>query len=174
MRTHSTFTRLVIVLMASVSFSCSPTVDAPHDAQPSNIVYFTSFESQADTSGWKGVVVLHTDVPHGGGKHSAFVSGGCIVPHAFYEFSAPNKDCELVVRCWAKNLTLGGVVALEVVDEPNRRISISVEQREWKGYVSEQSLSCRANQKLRLSLISGGFVSSSMLIDLIEVKFVDE
>ena len=71
-------------------FSCENSDQEPFI--PLDSFYFNSFEKNSDTTGWYGIGSEHIveDAPDVGGKHSLEVSGGCVIPHAYYRF-APHK-----------------------------------------------------------------------------------
>ena len=97
------------------------------------------------------------------------MSGGCIVPHATYDFVNGPEDGYLIVQCWGKSIVGGGGVILENVGGANARISLVVGDTVWTAYRSADSLFCPAHQTLRIELDSGGIVYNAMLVDLIRV-----
>jgi len=134
-------------------------------------IYFNSFESQSDIAGWKGNAFnFSNDVPKYGGKKSLSVSGGCVIPHAQYTMNPQNTDCYLIFKLWGKNLSNGGVVFLEVNKAGYGDISFTVSDKDWTLYESQDTLFCPANTSLTLGAIAGGFVSSAILIDMIEIR----
>ena len=134
-------------------------------------IYFNSFESQSDTVGWRGYAFsFANDVPSHGGKKSLSISGGCIIPHAQYTVSAQNTDCHLVLKLWGKNLSNGGGVYLSVNKAGYGGIGISVSEKDWTFYESQDTLFCPANTSLTLGAIAGGIISSSILIDMLEIR----
>jgi hypothetical protein len=134
------------------------------------IVYSNSFESDSDTIGWQGfgTFEFRPDAPIEGGNRSLFVSGGCPVPHASVELDTLREDCSLIIHCYGKNLAIGGLVALALCQDELKEIAITINDSNWNKYSSD-TLFCAANQSVKLSLSSGGIVSSSMLVDLIEI-----
>ncbi|MCD6597576.1 MAG: hypothetical protein J7L04_07815, partial [Bacteroidales bacterium] len=131
-------------------------------------IYSNSFEKEADLTGWKGYYELHNDAPIAGGKRSLYISGGCVVPHAYYELGPFDEDFELTIQCWGKNLDNGGGISLETEDYSSS-IYLSIQDKNWKYYTTDSTLYCPAGKKLQLSLSSGGFISSAMLIDMLEI-----
>ncbi|HUI29834.1 MAG TPA: hypothetical protein VLX91_06420 [Candidatus Acidoferrales bacterium] len=109
--------------------------------------------------------------PSGGGKQSLFVSGGCIVPHAQYKIGKISQDGHYVLRCWGKNLGVGGVVILGGSQNAfeGGGIYINVGDTSWTLYQSADTLFCPADSSLWLTMISGGFVESAMLVDEVRV-----
>jgi len=138
-------------------------------------VFFNSFESQSDTVGWVryGGMAFVAESPPNGGKQSVQVAGGCIVPHALFQFNGPPLGGRVVLQCWGKNLAIGGAVSLYRVGNDSKRIGISVQDTVWTFKQSNKVLQCQPGDRLAMEMNSGGFVASSMLIDLLEVKKVD-
>jgi hypothetical protein len=143
-----------------------PTAEQPVRGEE---VYYNSFESPGDTSGWGGYMRFTDDAPPPGGNHSAFISGGCIIPHAYVTIVAPSYDTYLILRCWGKNLSNGGEIRLIRKNDWGGAITILINDTTWTRYQSADELFCPAGDTLSLELTSGGFIGSSMLIDLIEV-----
>jgi hypothetical protein len=133
-------------------------------------IYFNSFESQSDTVGWRGYAFnFANDVPSIGGKKSLSISGGCILPHAQYTISTQNTDYHLVLKLWAKNLSNGGSVNLYVNKAGYKEISFDISEKDWKLYESRDTIFCPANTSLTLSASAGGFITSAILIDMVEI-----
>ena len=139
-----------------------------------SFIYQNSFESTSDTLGWSGygIIVFSNDPSPGGGKQSLYVSGGCFVPHAEFKIQPQSENGCFVLQGWGKNLDKGGFVELYIADSV-KSISFDVSDKEWKFYQSADTLYCPANLQFKLSMISGGLVSSSMLVDQIRVKRVE-
>jgi hypothetical protein len=140
------------------------------------VIYSNSFESSDDTIGWhvNADIQFHLEAPPNGGEQSLYVSGGCIVPHFWTELGPFEKDIFLLLRCWGKNLGIGGGVSIEVEgDYPRAASHIYINQKEWTYYESKDTLFCPAGKEIILSMVSGGFVSSAMLVDLVEIINVD-
>ena len=97
------------------------------------------------------------------------MTGGCPVPHAYYDLGKVNKDCFLKIRCWGKDLNIGGSVILEFSDTLYPEICIFINDPQWLFYESEEALFCPSGQTVRVCLNSGGWSESSMLVDLLEV-----
>lgn len=171
------FIFLILIVIGQAQFRGCDWIQQPIDipSSPGERIYFNSFETSADTIGWNGWMEFRNDVPRFGGKQSAYVSGGCLHPHTSYQLPSSSQDRKLVLRCWGKNLEIGGGVELEAVPEvsipenPKRYIFITISDKFWKSYQSDSILFCPANSKLILSMSSGGYVPSSMLVDLIEI-----
>ena len=164
----------MVLLLSSISLlSCEKYAD-PEPDYPADSFYFTSFESPADTFGWYGIgtEMRVADAPRVGGAFSVEISGGCIIPHAYYEFAPLSEDCRLKLRCWGKNLSNGGSVTLHLEDHSGH-INISVTEPGWTAYESEDTLFCAAGSTLILELNSGGLLSSAMRVDQLEISEVE-
>ena len=75
----------------------------------------------------------------------------------------------MTIRCWGRNLERGGGVSL-VIEDPNpSAISLSIDDSYWRNYFTDSVLYCPVGGKIRITLSSGGFISSAMLIDMIEI-----
>jgi hypothetical protein len=147
---------------------------SPDSRSDSDVVFFSSFESPSDSTGWLGYGGFHTveDFPTGGGSRSLEISGGCIHPHAITTIVGPSVDGELRIECWGKNLVLGGGVSLYRLADPSKRISLFVSESTWTFLRSEESLFVRAGDSLAIEMSSGGIAYSAMRIDLLAVRRV--
>jgi len=161
-----------IILLGFFSFlSCEKD---PNPEYQSDSFYFNSFESASDTIGWLGISTenIVEDTPQSGGKKSLKISGGCVIPHAYYKIEPLAEDCSFVLKLWGKNLSNGGSVSL-YNENKTGYISISVSESSWTKLVSNDTLHCTTGSSLILEFVSGGFLESSMLVDLIEITKVD-
>jgi hypothetical protein len=158
---------LVLTLLCSCKEEITP---APVD-HSSDVAYLNSFESAGDTAGWQGYgsYSFMQDAPLSGGKQSLYVSGGCLVPHAWKNFRNTASSSYIKLSCWGKRIMVGGIVSLRTLNNPSKSISCQISDSLWTSYHSSDSLFCAANDTLHLELISGGIVANSMLIDMLEV-----
>jgi hypothetical protein len=158
------------ILLAFPGFDCQQSNEPVPDPR---VVYFSSFESDADTAGWSGYGAssFDRDAPPDGGSRSLRVAGGCIVPHASRTLTAPPVPCTLTLEFWGKNLALGGGVGLRRAD--GVAIGIGVQDTVWKFYRSAERLTCRPGESLVLEMVSGGIVYSAMRVDLLVVRRVE-
>jgi hypothetical protein len=159
---------LLIMLSAGCDGLMTPGLDIPGQ------IYFNSFELSTDTVGWRGYGGLQIvrDAPPRGGSLSARVSGGCIVPHAYADIAGPPEDSYIVLRCWGRNLALGGGVRLTLTRNPVKSIGVSITDSVWTSYISADTLFCPAGDSLHIEMTSGGIVASAMLVDLLEIRKV--
>ncbi len=135
-------------------------------------IYRNSFETPGDTAGWQGngTFRFEREAPPGGGNQCLYVSGSCTIPHAFFDLPPRQTAGYYLLRCWGKDLQIGGSVILSRVnDSSDRHIALFVNQPEWRRYQSTDTLFCPAGEALRVELNAGGFVSSAMLVDLLEI-----
>ncbi|MGB2868387.1 MAG: hypothetical protein WBD36_08050 [Bacteroidota bacterium] len=141
----------------------------------SDLVYFNSFESQADTAGWFGYgqLALHQGAPPDGGLQSAYISGGCIVPHARIRLTTLPPAGTITLKCWGMNLALGGAIQLSKVNDPQSGLLIAINDTAWTAYQADGSMTYSSLDTLELEMMSGGIVSSAMLVDRIEIRRVD-
>lgn len=161
----------MILCVAVCSLRCdllSPAVE-----ENGELVFFTSFERDADTSGWQGYgLTLRNEAPPNGGNRSLAVSGGCLWPHGQFSLKALSEDSRLILRCQGRNLATGGGVSLEIPGNYGRGIHITVQDTVWRAYESTDTLFCPKGSSLNLVLGAGGIVWSAMLVDLIEIRRV--
>ena len=155
---------LITVMISFIS--CKKVFDPPTE-----IIYYSSFEKELDLNGWDGLSAenLRDDAPESGGEKSIFISGGCVVPHAKYTLKAVGVEQVVTFSCYGKNLSRGGTAFITLDDEFNIDISIQVSDSTWNFYECKESIIWPANRDLSICLISGGYVSSSMLIDELKV-----
>jgi hypothetical protein len=157
---------LSILTFIVIAGTGCPNIFEPND----DVLYSNSFENSSDLDGWQGdgSFELRKDAPVMGGKRSLFIAGGCIVPHTYYDLRIFD-DCNLIIRCWGKNLSNGGYVSLGLIDKDFGETSIDIIDSTWKSYQSSEKLFCPSGEIIRITMNSGGFVASSMLVDLVEV-----
>lgn len=162
----------VILLCCFSLVSCDQKATTP----TGSALYFNSFESVADTTGWFGVTeaMFVTDPAPAGGNQSLHIGGGCVQPTAYIDLPTPALGGYFKVSCWGKleEITHGGSMGL-VIDAGNaqrREIHLMVSDTVWTFYESEEYLQCPPTQDLRLEIFIGGFVPAGMFVDCIEVE----
>jgi hypothetical protein len=134
------------------------------------VVYSNSFESLQDTVGWRGSMQFRNDAAPDCGNQSLFISGGCVWPHAWIELGPYDNNGYYIIRCWGKDLQIGGSISIEVDgDFPRDQIGIAVNDKEWTHYESDRTLYCPAGRRIVLSMGAGGIVPSAMLVDKLEI-----
>ncbi len=152
----------ILLVLLSIAYSCEKEETGPDH------IYYSSFEKKSDLTGWEGMYELQRNSPPSGGLQSIYISGGCLIPHAYLELGPFDEDLNLSIECWGKNLDNGGSVTLATEDY-NSAIFLSIEDESWKYYKTDSTLFCPAGKKLQISLSSGGLISSSMLIDMVKI-----
>ncbi len=133
------------------------------------VVYSNSFESPQDTVGWQGYMDFRNDTPINGGNQSAFIAGGCVIPHFWIELGPFEEDGFYILRCWGKNLQNGGMIYLQVGETFNDKVRIGIGDTVWTYYQSVDTLYCPSDEKITLAMFSGGFIPSSMLVDEVDI-----
>jgi hypothetical protein len=135
------------------------------------VLYSNSFENYQDTIGLQGYgsFQIRKEASPNGGIQSLFISGGCIVPHAYFQLNIIDEDCSVILQCWGKSLLNGGSVSIKADQYNSSAIGIMVTDSVWTFYESKDTLQCKANQPLLLNFMSGGFVPGSMLVDQVKI-----
>jgi hypothetical protein len=163
------------ILFCCAIISCGKKCTEP---APS-LVYFNSFESAEDATGWEGITeeMFVDDPAPGGGERSLYIGGECIQPAAYIDLPPQTDDGTYSISCWGKatELPQTGEVVLVIADAggPSLGIQMEVDSEGWKFYESEGSLHCRADRRLRLEMWIGGLVPAYMFIDCIKVEKVN-
>ena len=177
MQSHRTASLIPFALFLCAAVACKVAVEPDQD-EDDGVIYFNSFESSADTAGWWGYgdAEFQTDTPPEGGNQSLFVTGTCIAPHFCLDLAPAYEERHLILRCWGKDLAIGGGASLEWFDEEHEQyksIHIGISDTVWTTYESKDTLFCPASQTLTLHLGAGGIVYSAILVDLVEVIRVE-
>ncbi len=155
--------------MTTVPFS-------PRLAHDTTTYYYNSFEEVTDLTGWYGISVysLYDDAPMNGGLKSLYISGGCLIPHAYYRFDPPGRNIEAFLELFGKNLSIGGQVELTVGSGYGRNlVEILVMDSTWQYYNSDSTFLWPADSTLNLILNAGGYEPSDMLIDCLKLVEVN-
>ena len=164
-------------LLAGAMLICLSMVscDKKATAPARSVIYFNSFESAQDTTGWSGITdaMFVSDPAPKGGKQSLHIGGGCLQPAAHINLPAQTRESYYRVSCWGKvaDISQGGSIGL-AVGEQRREIRLIIRDEEWTFYESEESLRCPANRNMRLEIYIGGYAPASMLVDCIKVEKV--
>jgi hypothetical protein len=137
------------------------------------VIYFCSFEADADTLGWAGYGVkwLADEAPEGGGSRALGVEGGCIAPHAGLELEPQEVGGRYSIRCWAREVNAPGRVELRLASGyEGGSIDLTVQGHDWRRYAAAGGVWCPAGQSLAVYVYSGGFRQpGGILVDLVEV-----
>jgi hypothetical protein len=157
-------TNIISFAFTIILLSCSN----PTENNFSNAYYFNSFETESDLINWQGVTLQErrSDAAPNCGKYSLYVSGGCVVPHAYYTLPELEKDIRFVLKCWGKGL--GGTASVRNPSN-NKQITVYLGGNEWKQFESKDTLFCQKGDRISIELISGGLIISNMLVDGLEL-----
>jgi|WetSurMetagenome_2_1015567.scaffolds.fasta_scaffold06015_5 hypothetical protein len=161
------------MLFLALSVAACKDLSTETDVWPSNseLIYYNSFESKADTIGWRTLASFEfvPDSPVGGGSQSVRVSGGCPVPNATTRVNNHSKAGKCYLECFGKNLANGGSVRLNTTSEPFTGKVVRISDTNWVRYQAEGSLECSANDTLQLTIHAGGDNPSAILVDCIRI-----
>jgi hypothetical protein len=174
---------LFIIVFFIFNLSCNGLLESvttspktPSILPDSTTFYFNSFEADSDLTGWQGISVydLYGDAPLNGGSKSVYISGGCLIPHAFYTFDPPDRDINMLIEFYGKNLDIGGVVELMIGSNYGKNsVQIQVMDSTWRYYESDSTLLWPADSTMTLMMNSGGYAPSAMLIDCLRLTEVE-
>lgn len=162
------------VALVVLAMGCDTWLPSSDSAPASGEMLFrTSFEEAADTTGWArhGTLQVRREAPDGGGQWSAFVSGGCVHPHAARNLAA-HRDGQLVLRAWGRDLAFGGGVRIRNM-RTDAEVYVAVQDSVWTAYETEDALTVQAGDNVLLDMSAGGFIASAMLVDLVEVAWTE-
>lgn len=163
-----------LMVLCCATFSCGEkcTRSVPE------IVYFSSFESAEDTTGWQGITdrMFVSDPAPGAGARSLQIGGGCIQPAAYIDLPPQTGPGNYVVSCWGKvpQVTQPGRIVLQIAQEggEGREIQLRVDSENWTFYESKESLRYSEDCTLRLQVWIGGFTPAHMFVDCIKIEKV--
>jgi len=159
-----------LLLLVATLPSCD-SVFGPSN-KDSSVVFRSSFETEESFEVWNGYAITQYDEPcPSGGMHSAQVSGGCIIPHAYIYLPASNRDRYLSISFWARLLGNGGSVDFSIIDTASSQ-SFAINDTTWTLFQTNEALFCPANHIPRIQMLSGGIVYGAMLVDLMVVEKV--
>jgi hypothetical protein len=165
-----------VILFSCMFISCAKKSTAP----TSGPIYFSSFESPEEATGWHGITEdMFVDHPApNGGIRSLYIGGGCIQPAAYNDLPSQTTGGSYTISCWGKlqKSPQEGNVLLTVANggAKSKQVQLTIVDEEWRFYESEESLHCPANCQLRLEIFIGGFCSAYMFIDCIKIEKTKE
>lgn len=138
------------------------------------LIYYCSFESSDDTTGWQGITeqMFVDDPAPGCGKRSLHIGGGCLQPAAQRVLDSKVGAGRYRLSYWGKRGAGGGLVELTVVRNRERlaKVAIAIDSDEWKFYQAEGFLGGPPGCEIRLELWVGGYIYRSMFIDGLRVE----
>jgi len=139
------------------------------------VIYFNSFESDSDITGWSGVTkesMEKTACPNGGNS-SLHISGGCIQPAASLELSNISEG-NYKISFWAKmgQSSQSALIVLAISEHSSEsdKLAIPVTGNNWKYYESDNRLRVAPNQKLQLDIFVGGIIYADIFLDNIVIE----
>jgi hypothetical protein len=165
----------LMTLLCCVTVSCDKKSTRP---APVGVVYFNSFESAQDTTGWQGITdkMFVPDPAPGAGIRSLLIGGDCIQPAAYLDLPYQVGPGDYVVSCWGKvpQVSQPGGIVLQIAQEGGeaRQIQLRVDSENWTFHKSRESLRCPEGCTLRLQVWIGGFVPANMFVDCIKIEKV--
>ena len=162
-----TLNLLVLLLVFLVSGCDTTTPNGESDL----LIYSNSFDTREDVNVLGYGAQFSTEVPSGGGAGSAFISGGCTVPHTNQTLTVP-LDGFLRLRAWGKEKIMQGGIELRNL-RTDETVHIIVEGDSWKRLESQDMLKVKKGDKLELTMSSGGFVPGGMLVTQVDVALID-
>lgn len=173
---HVAFAALLCSLVGSCSDNCHRPGGGGGD---SVILYYNSFESASDTTGWTGITddMFVSEPSPGGGEQSLCIGGGCIQPTAYIVMRPQVTDTFYSLSCRGKlhDESQRGAVVLATNEERDKReaIGLLIDCAAWRPYLSATPLYCPAGAELRIEISIGGLIGASMLLDCIKVEVAD-
>jgi len=138
------------------------------------LIYYCSFESPEDTTGWHGITeeMFVDDPAPGCGKKSLLLEGGCLQPAAWRVLDTEYGSSLYKLSCWGKKGTDSGNVRLTIIQNhrPLAEIMFTIDSETWRFYQAEKVLPHPPGSKVQLELRVGGFVYQNMFIDGLKIE----
>ncbi len=161
----------LVFFLAIMLFGCSNQKENI-EIVPDGIIYSNSFENAMDLEDFEGMEFnLSSDTPVGGGDSSLVVSGGCLVPHLYFELGPFDETQHLSFSIYGKAQDIfGGTVMLSLLNDPHTNISIEVQHSDWTLYETANSIEVPVGEKINVVFQSGGIIEVTTLFDLLEIK----
>ena len=142
-----------------------------------SVVYFNSFETPADTSGWTGLspTMFVEDPAPGQGLRSLRIGGGCVQPTAYWNLDPVFGEGDYQLSFWGRvnDANQSGTVILRRTDVSDREIGITLHENRWVYYRNPNTLHVPAGSRMRIEIVIGGYVPASMNIDGLAVLKVE-
>jgi hypothetical protein len=166
----------VIVLFLVVSVSCDSHRGPSGANAVDQAVYFTSFESSHELSGWcemDSSMLVNDPSPNGGSK-SLNTGAGCVSNRPYLTLTLPEGS--YILKCWAKNApeSTGGSVYLERNSSSysDGSISINVQEKRWTFYQTNATVYSSGMDTFKLGVSAGGIVFGNITVDQISIEAV--
>ena len=101
MKQTQRFSIILLSIVGLLSLGTDRLLSYAQGVGQDSVLFFTSFESAADTAGWQGVStsLFKADAPLNGGTQSLFVSGGCIISGGRVVRSVLSPDVRINSYC---------------------------------------------------------------------------
>jgi len=168
-----------VLLLSVCTEKDTPETEKATDEDIGIPVYFFSFETDGDTTGWQGTLSpdqfeWRDDAPYG--ARVLRLSGGCIMPTAYFtdQFQCPSGFYRL--GGWLKVAWGSGIsVSLNRVSSsyyPD--LYISSQDTCWRYCISDTAIWIEQGEPIILELHAGGYVSTGGLFDGIGIYIVEE
>ena len=103
-------------------------------------IYINSFESMDDVVEWVGAYRLSDDTPPTGGDSSLVVSGGCVVPHIYFEYGPFPEETPIFISIYGKTITLYGSIAIMLKEDRTNYRYLHIKEPKWTYYETDRYL----------------------------------
>jgi hypothetical protein len=141
--------------------------------QEGNFVYFNSFESPKDINDFEGnAYSLSADVTRKAGDSCLVISGGCILPHAFFYIPVEHAmkiKVSALVKSKSGNCGQIFLSSLKTGEE----IILSVKSKDWILSETIETLNVQDLDTIRVSFMAGGIFSCTNFIDNFTIEKVE-
>lgn len=141
----------------------------------SPVIYSNSFETAADTTGWRGVytsMFINDPAPLSGRK-SLRIGGGCIQPAASLDISGSALRGKYKITCWAKTGRGGGSIYLNDGNARHAESAVAPADTLWNYYQSEIPFSYSGTSALRIEIYAGGIIPANIYLDNLKILKVE-
>ena len=142
-----------------------------------SVIYFDSFETPADTSGWTGLspAMFVDDPAPGQGLRSLRIGGGCVQPTAYRNLDPVFEEGDYQLSLWGRvnDPNQSGSVILRLADVSDQEISVTLHENRWVYYRNPNTLHVPAGSRMRIEIVIGGIVPASMNIDGLAVLKIE-
>ncbi len=162
---------LWIICSGFLGLSCLENPFAPKY----EILYETSFEVPADSSGWVGITpaMFVADPAPGCGQQSLYLGAGCLQPAAHRVLNVLAERGSYRLRVYGKKGEVGGHFRLTAQGSNGAAdlIDIPIQSAEWRGFEKEIKLEQSRPDTLRLEIYVGGIIFNSLYLDGIKLEW---
>ena len=134
-----------------------------------SIFYSTTFDNETLIQEWDIHPQYTTEAPQGGGGGSAYISGGCVIPHTSKILHAQAAG-QITISTWAKLVQFGGGISVRNL-RTNEEIHLEVTDTNWQHIQADEWLSVKNGDELQVSMNSGGLVAGGMLVTQLDIYY---